>query len=420
MTSIDNRVKNGKVARQVALLSSGSLIAQFITFAMSPVLTRIYSTEVIGLFTFVLSIVSAFSGVICLRYDVSLVTAEKDSFDPLFKACIIITVVLSLLIGIVSFIVCWFFRLVEPTSLWSILFVIPLLLVSGVINILNGCNNRNEEYKAISNAFVGRSVAQNMIMVGAGFVAPNAAVLLFSQLLGQFAGIKLQLRALHNSWRAALRANLASVYSAIIKNKSQALFSTPATLLNAASYSLVSLCIGNVYGMGVLGLYSVSFRVLGMPLAVFSSNIARVHCKMSEREMAVCGSYLKSTIKMLLASLAIILPISALLFLFSPPVFAIFFGVEWEEAGEYVQLLVPMFLLRFLAGAIGYGFFLSGKQWQEMVIQFLLLVTLLCVLAISIACEGDINVFLGVLSATWSIVYLIEIALFIINSKRGI
>ncbi len=419
MGSLVARLKNGKAAKQIVLLSSGSLIAQLLTFAMSPVLTRLYSTEVIGLFTFVLSIVSAFSGVICLRYDVSIVTADKESFGPLFKACVIITVALSLLIGVGSFVVCWLFEMVEPSSLWTIVFVFPLLLVAGAINILNGCNNRNEEYKAISDAYVGRSVAQNAIMVGAGLVAPNAAVLLVSQLVGQFAGIKLQLRALHDSWKDALRVNSDAVRRAVVDNRAQALFSTPATLLNAASYSLVSLCIGNVYGMGVLGLYSISFRVLGVPLAVFSSNIARVHCKLSEREMGSSGSYFKSTLKMLLASLAIILPISALLFFFSPPAFSVLFGPEWEEAGVYVQILVPMFLLRFLAGSIGYGFFLSRKQWQETVIQLLLLITLVGVLAISVACGADVITFLVALSATWSVVYLTEIGLFVVNSKRG-
>lgn len=418
MGSLVARFKNGKAAKQIALLSSGSLIAQLLTFAMSPVLTRLYSTEIIGLFTFVLSIVSAFSGVVCLRYDVSIVTADKKSFGPLFKACVVITVALSLLIGVGSFVVCWLFDMVESTSLWTIAFVFPLLLVAGAINILNGCNNRNEEYKAISSAYVGRSVAQNAIMVGAGFIAPNAAVLLVSQLVGQLAGIKLQLRALHDSWKDALRESSDAVRRAVVDNRVQALFSTPATLLNAASYSLVSLCIGNVYGMGVLGLYSISFRVLGVPLAVFSSNIARVHCKLSEREMGSSGSYLKSTLKMLLASLAIILPISALL-LFSPPAFSVLFGSEWEEAGVYVQILVPMFLLRFLAGSIGYGFFLSKKQWQETVIQLLLLITLVGVLAISVACGADVIAFLVALSATWSVVYLLEIGLFVFNSKRG-
>lgn len=420
MGSLVARLKNGKAAKQIVLLSSGSLIAQLLTFAMSPVLTRLYSTEVIGLFTFVLSIVSAFSGVICLRYDVSIVTADKESFGPLFKACVIITVALSLLIGVGSFVVCWLFEMVEPSSLWTIVFVFPLLLVAGAINILNGCNNRNEEYKAISDAYVGRSVAQNAIMVGAGLVAPNAAVLLVSQLVGQFAGIKLQLRAIHDSWKDALRVDSDAVRRAVVDNRAQALFSTPATLLNAASYSLVSLCIGNVYGMGVLGLYSISFRVLGVPLAVFSSNIARVHCKLSEREMGSSGSYFKSTLKMLLASLAIILPISALLFFFSPPpAFSVLFGPEWEEAGVYVQILVPMFLLRFLAGSIGYGFFLSRKQWQETVIQLLLLITLVGVLAISVACGADVITFLVALSSTWSVVYLTEIGLFVVNSKRG-
>ena len=135
--------------------------------------------------------------------------------------------------------------------------------------------------------------------------------------------------------------------------------------------------------------------------------------------MGSSGSYFKSTLKMLLASLAIILPISALLFFFSPPAFSVLFGPEWEEAGVYVQILVPMFLLRFLAGSIGYGFFLSRKQWQETVIQLLLLITLVGVLAISVACGADVITFLIALSATWSVVYLTEIGLFVVNSKRG-
>ena len=417
--SFISSLKNKASLKHVAVLSSGSLIAQLLTFACSPILTRLYTTEVVGVFTFVLSIVSMFSGVICLRYDVSIVTSGKRSFGPLLKACAIVTVLLSLVVSIGSFLFVYFTQALDRSHLWAVLFVFPLLVIAGLINVLNGCNNKDEQYKAISKAYIGRSAIQNMVMVFGGFIAPTALTLLFSQLFGQFAGLKTQLKGVGEKWKSGLVADWQEVKLIMIENKAQALFSTPATLLNAASYSLVSLCVGNVYGMAILGLYSVSFRVLGAPLSVFSSNIAKVHCKQAESEMAECSSYLKSTLKMVGIALVIILPIGLVLLLFSPQAFAFLFGSEWREAGVYVQILIPMFCLRFIAGSVGFGFYLSKKQWQEMIIQALLLVTLFGVVIVSNSLSGDVTFFLTSLSVTWSVVYAIEIALFLANAKKG-
>lgn len=411
------KLTNGSL-KAIAALSSGALIAQLLTFACSPLLTRLYTVEQVGLFTFVLSVVSMFSGVICLRFDVTLVTSGSDGqFGALLKLCAVLTLALSAIVGGLAIV--YAYATLGSSDWWVAVFVFPLLVIAGAINILNACNNRSEKYGVIGRAYAKRSVAQNSFMVLGGLILPGTFTLLFSQLFGQISGIAEQFKGLGDDWKKGARASRADAAAAAIDNKSQALFSAPATLLNAASYSLVSLCVGDIFGMAALGLYSVSYRVLGAPLTIFSSNIAKVHCKQAEKDIARTSNYFRCTVRMILLSVVIIAPIAFLLFAFSPPAFSFFFGSDWYSAGVYVQMLVPMFCLRFVAGSIGFGFFLSGKQRQEMVIQALLLVSLIAVVVATKACGFGMESFLYLLSFVWSLIYAAEIGLCILNSRKG-
>ncbi|EME7213004.1 oligosaccharide flippase family protein, partial [Enterococcus faecium] len=90
-----------KFFKSLIILVSGSLLAQIITILSSPISTRIFSPEDFGNYTLVTTAVSIFGPVICLKYDMSIISAsKKEEQTNLIVGSIFITILLSFMVSI--------------------------------------------------------------------------------------------------------------------------------------------------------------------------------------------------------------------------------------------------------------------------------------------------------------------------------
>lgn len=408
--NILKKVLNKPYLKSIAILSGGSLMAQAINFIGSIFVARYYTDVSIGYFTYIISIVAMFSTVVNGRYDVPIVSAntEKESFS-LIKLSFLISIIVSVLVTIGTYLFVIIGENEYSERLGELSFVFPLLLIAGLINILNAYNNRHAEYKLISGAYFNRTVFQNLIFCGAGVVNAGTLGLLLGQLTGQFFGIKKQSKKLLVDIKKVLNVSRKQMYESAKKYKEQFIFSVPATFINAISYSVISLFIGDYFGMALLGLYSYSVRVLGLPLAIFSSNISKVHFKEADEEIEKNGTFIRSTLKMSLFSFVLAAAMTIFLMLFAPMLFKMIYGEAWKMAGEYVRILAPMFGTRMMVGAVGFSFILANKQKVELFFQILLLVALGGLVLLAHVMNFEIVVFLILLSISYSMVYICEL-----------
>ncbi|EGO8515157.1 hypothetical protein EL540_14895, partial [Enterococcus faecalis] len=88
---------DNKYLKSLAVLFSGSLIAQGITILFAPVMTRVFSAENLGIYTYLLSIATMFMPIINLRYDMSIVSVKEDEVFPLIKGSLIVGIILSII-----------------------------------------------------------------------------------------------------------------------------------------------------------------------------------------------------------------------------------------------------------------------------------------------------------------------------------
>lgn len=114
----------------------------------SPLMTRLFEVEEIGVYSYIIAMVSTFTAVLNLRYDMAIVS-EKDENNiyPIIKLSIIIGLSFSV-IATVGFAV--YFILAKPeynTYRYTIIFFFLLLVANSLINVFNSYNNRNKEYK---------------------------------------------------------------------------------------------------------------------------------------------------------------------------------------------------------------------------------------------------------------------------------
>jgi len=123
------------------------------------------------------------------------------------------------------------------------------------------------------------------------------------------------------------------------------------------------------FGPEVVGFFALGKKVLGTPITIIGEAVSRVfYQKASDMKNKKRNVYvLLSTVIVGLFIISLI-PM-AILFLFGSKLFGIIFGSNWTKAGWYVQILIPMYLMKFIVTPISKINFIYNKQevgfiWQ--------------------------------------------------------
>lgn len=273
------------------ILASGSLIAQLVTALVSPAMTRLFTTTSIGEYTYVLSVVNLFYPVIALQYDYMIVTEkDEDKVFALLKLSFILLIISTVLIT-VGYLMINFHQ--KKVGLIAVILSI-MMLSNGFVDIIGNYNNRYKQYSLISETYITRSLAQNLLMLLAGYFKLGIIGLLLSQAIGSLVGLKKQSSLLIKERKKVVTSSFSKMKEVMIKYRNQALYTTPAVFMGSFSYNALNIFIAQFYGNSILGLYSMSYRILGMPVNLVSNNLAKVFYEEAAREYESKGSFFNS------------------------------------------------------------------------------------------------------------------------------
>ncbi|MBW9145248.1 oligosaccharide flippase family protein [Clostridium sp. CM027] len=406
MKKLWNRFKANKFLLSFSMLASGSLIAQVISIIVSPITTRLFTPQQLGAYTVVATAVSLFGPVICLKYDMAIVVAktEKDTYSVM-KLCLFLFIPLSVIIGIVYGVV-FMGSDYSGFSLWMCICAITVLLAAyGLNNILLAHNNKNSLYKLISSVTVIKSGVNNTLLVISGLFNVGIPGLICSQIVSSFVGLGRQSKDIRKKMGEFKKIDFEAIKKSFLKHRKQPIYNASSALITTSIYSSINLFIKSVYSTEQLGLYSLSYRVLGIPFSVISANIARVFFDSAVKEIMECGNYKRTFRKTIIVLSIIIIPMIMLMAILAPWIFSLFFGAEWETAGKYVRLLAPMFCLRLIAESLTTSFIVSNKQHIELILQSILLVGEFAVYLISYFRNLPIEQFLLLISLLYMIMH---------------
>ncbi len=392
--------------RSIATLMSGTLVAQVISFLISPLMTRIYTEEQIGEYTLILTAVTMFGAVICGRYDMSIVSEENDKdVFAIIKLSFVISVVLSLVAAVGYAIYFFVSDSLEMSPFGSFAWIFAFLLLSGVGHILQSYNNRDREYRLMASVQVTKEVAKATTLAGFGFLGMGTLGLLISYLVSSFAGIGRQAKRLMANLSSILSAPRSEVISVAKKHRRQPLYSVPASFANSFAYSVINIFVNGLFGTAVLAHYSMSYRMLGIPLSLISGTTSKAYYEKAAREYNQTGKFNRTFIQTSSFLLAIAVPMILLLMLLAPWAFELFFGEGWGKSGEYVRYLAPMFGIRLVVSALTPTMIICNKQRNELIIQALFIVS--TVIAYLIGRYTDsMSVFMIAISVLFSVVYV--------------
>lgn len=409
----DSYIKN------ILQLVKGTVLAQIALIAISPLLTRIYSPEALGTYTVLITIIGLFSPVINGRYEVPIVSAkESEDIKPLIAGSLILSFLFSSVLYIGILIV----NELSPNmfiGFKSWLFLIPLILIlSGFINVLTSFNNRLEDYRLISNVTIQRGFVQASLQVILGLLKLGILGLILANVVALLVGVLKQYNKINLRIKDLFLIKAREIKGSLSKYKNQLVFSTPAILINSLSYSIIIFLVNYLYGVIEVGYYSISVRMLGLPLVLISANISKVFFEKAVKEKREKGDFYNIFIKTSLLLFITSCGFFSLLMIFSIDVFEFVFGEGWGRAGLFVVIMSPMFGIRLVVSALTIALVIVNKQKIELILQLGFLISALIVTAISSINNISIELFLSLISIFYSINYLSVYFILLKYSKK--
>lgn len=395
--------------KSILLLTSGSMLGQIIGFIGSMIMTRMYTASEIGIMTTIVSISGIFAPVINARFDFALVKEQKERYIlALVKMSIYIGIALSLIVSLVSYI---YFIGIEGfiSPFISILFVFLIHVIQAFSNVFKSYNNNIGDFKTMTSVIVMRRFAEEISMAIFGLLGWKAIGLLISRVIGQYFGMKREIKNIKKKYKEIISVRWQDMTEAYNIHKRQLYYSAPAALMNAGSYSLISLVVGKYFGLEILGVYAISFAVLGLPLSVISGNVSKVYFSEASKEYAIKGTFNESTNKTLVFLIIVAIVLFLIMYYIFPMIVPFIYGSKYEMSGFMIRILAPMFAVRFVSSAINTGLVVCNKQSFELIIQIMFM---LSVAMLAFLCNYKIltiSTFLLGVSISYSIVYLINL-----------
>lgn len=345
-----NRFLQSRIVRNTSVLLSGNILAQIITLAAYPIISRIYGPDEMGTLNLFVSIFAILVLLANAEYQNVLVfhKEEKDLPSVLTLCLGTVALVSTLVLLSVPFsseiaslfgsedLTHWYFLMpiyVAATALWNIcdslvirqklfkyisIYLILLALYNVGLKILLGN--------------LGWSTAGLIVSAVSGSVLILLAVCLYAQSKDRI------FSSLGNrpTWSSTLA--LAKEYIKFPK------YSLSRKTLNLLSKSLPIFLLSAHFGMTEIGLYSMGLLLAHTPINVACGSLYKIMFRFVSEKVWNSETILPIIKKYIASVLMVGFPSFALLFFILPDLTAMLLGDEWRTSGEYIRLMLPWLL----------------------------------------------------------------------------
>ena len=351
--------------RNFLTLFTGSTLAQVILFAITPILSRLYSEELFGLYFVFTSIVMILKIITTLRFELAIVLPkdDKDAVNIIFLTQSI-NLIISLLFALFIFIFHDFFNsLLGDRNLGNYLYLIPVsTFFTGFYETFNYWNNRIKKYKNISYSKIIKTTATGGWNLAWGFSIFKSFGLIPGQIFGIIiSGIFLFAVSIKKISKLIKHVSINRIIYLIKKYKDIPRFNTLINFVVNISNEAPILLLTGYFGASTVGLYGMANRLIGTPADLVSRSVGQVFFQKASEIYNNEGDihkFLKKTYKNLL-KIALLIFVPALII---SPFLHYILGAEWLHTGYYAMLIIPLIFLKFLNNPVSSIFTVLNQQ----------------------------------------------------------
>ncbi len=356
-SALSSTLPPGGFRRSVAVLASGTALGQGLLVLVSPILTRLYSPDDIGVWAVYGSMLSIVAVVATLRYELAIPLPKDDAAAANLLAVALVALAgMGLLVAIVVRLagsrLC---LLLSAPALEPQLWLLPgSLLALGVFQALNYWALRRRSFAAVAGTKLGQSLGQALAQVVLGLLRSGPLGLLVADVVGRACSASSLAALVWRQDRVSLRqTSLQDMRAVAVRYRRFPLLSSTAALLNVVGAQLPLLLMASLYGMVVMGWLSLAQRVLVVPLNLIASSAAQVYVGEAAKARRTQSDQLPRLFtRMFWGMLLVTLVYVALLALSAPTLFPLVFGASWNESAAYVRILAAMVVLQNVASPL--------------------------------------------------------------------
>ncbi len=360
------------LARKVAVLLSGSAMAQALPLLAAPILTRIYAPAEFGIFGLFVAAVSILGALGNLKFDHAILLAQRASVARHVLA-------LSLAVSALLAALFLLFVALAPAgwfgTRWLALerglaVLVPVnFALAAASQAIVSLIFRAEQVAWVAQSRVLQAVVTTLASIGLGWWSPTGGMLIASAIGGQLAGLLFLLWRIPRPRGATCRVSRRVMFRCARRYRRFPLFTVPSDLLSVLTNSLPILLIGGTWGLAAAGAYTLAHRVLGTPLAMLGSAFADAYRQSAAGVLRAGHPYWDMARHTFLVLSSVAVPGALVTVALAPWAFPWIFGKPWLLAGELVQILAPVYFVRLVVSPLSYNYYIARRNAEDLGIQ---------------------------------------------------
>ena len=367
--------KYKRILSSIATMSAGTVLAQAINVLVQPVLTRIVPAEILGQYTYLISLATVLIPIASLKLDLLIVTEDQDSSaDLITDLCICLNVLLCLAY-LAVILVSDVFNLTDMfTKYGAIGYLIPLIVfTNGLRFLFISYNNRYKEFGLIAKLGVVREGSRAVIQILSGVIGFGLIGQVFGYLLSPLVLLGKQASRYINNLRNRSFITKQQAISILHNGGFRHIaFLVPAQFANSLTSSMITVSVETLFSAEVLAYYSAGVRMLDVPLIFISANVSKVLFRHVSELIAEKERVFPIMVRAALLLFSGSFVIFGVLALVAPMLSEAYFGNGYETAGIYFRCLCPMYVCRLVATSFSGVLTAFERQDIELLINGLL------------------------------------------------
>ncbi|MDG2154118.1 MAG: lipopolysaccharide biosynthesis protein [Crocinitomicaceae bacterium] len=369
LKGLKKRISNSDFLKSLAILMTGTIIAQAIGYLLAPIITRLFTPEEMGEFGIFQRLTAFIATIATARYEFALPLPKKDKHAFLLFRYILRLVFITVIITLLG-------AIIYGISLNKELdyYILVIALVAGVtflvfFNLGTNWAIRLKEFHKISLSKMSNSLSLNGLRVFFGLIGTGSIGLIISFVISLFIG------SLHFVKDFISRNKLPKTkiakqkgYLMVREYKDFPLANLPHALSDNLRDLLVAFIIIDLFSENMFGSFDHSFRMLRIPIMIIGASMSQVFFNRisdyKKQAIQIYPLFKKLLMTLILLSIA---PFSIIYF-FGGEIFSFVFGDEWYLSGKLSEIMAPWLMLNFILSPLSTIPLVFNKQKQFFVL----------------------------------------------------
>ena len=334
----------------------GATGAQLLTFLSYPIITRLYTPEVVGILGLSIAVASFFSPIVSLGYQWAIALPKSLSHS---REVFWLTLIISGIFTLLSYIILSVFyqHLVDVfggVALYIVLFSPMIAFCQCFLSASKQYMGKLKQFNRVAYITFFLAFLINLFKVVFGISYGSSAILLCFSVLGAYLiTISINLFWLYSSRGASTNKKLIKRYYVHLKkNKELSKYRSPHEFFNSASQVVPVLILGVYFDPAIIGFYTLARTISSAPVNLIGGSLGVI----ISPKLAYIKNHGEPLMPFLVKTSLIFflsgIPIFGILFFYGQELFSFLFGSQWMQAGQLAEWLSLWFFSMYLTSSV--------------------------------------------------------------------